>query len=55
MASAEQTISLRFKMPLDAGSRDEGFWFDWQFGRILLREAKATVARSQTFSSINAN
>jgi serine/threonine protein kinase len=47
LASADRTISSRFRTPLDAGSRDEGFWFDWQFARILLREAKTTVIGPQ--------
>jgi hypothetical protein len=53
LASADRTISARFNTPLDLGSRDEGFWFDWQFAHILLREAKATVAGPQLSAKVN--
>jgi tetratricopeptide (TPR) repeat protein len=32
-------IESRFNLGLDRGDGELGFWFDWVFGRILLREA----------------
>jgi hypothetical protein len=32
-------IEDKFKGDLEAGSASQGFWFDWVFARILLREA----------------
>jgi tetratricopeptide (TPR) repeat protein len=31
------------KMPYDRGTPIQGFWFDWAFARVLLREATALV------------
>ncbi|HYG21621.1 MAG TPA: protein kinase [Verrucomicrobiae bacterium] len=44
-SNAERIISTRFESSLDAGSRDEGFWFDWLFARDLLREAHSMLQK----------
>jgi serine/threonine protein kinase len=39
-------IEEKFKNGIDRGNRDPGFWFDWFFARILLREANALIDKS---------
>ena len=39
IAAARQTIDAKFASGLDHGSAPNGFWFDWVFARVLLREA----------------
>jgi serine/threonine protein kinase len=39
LAQAREAIEGKFKSELDRGSPSQGFWFDWVFGRVLLREA----------------
>jgi eukaryotic-like serine/threonine-protein kinase len=36
---ARAVIEDKFREPLDDGNGTDGFWFDWLFARILLREA----------------
>jgi serine/threonine protein kinase len=36
-------IEAKFKNQLDRGSGVQGFWFDWVFAKILLREAKGLI------------
>jgi tetratricopeptide (TPR) repeat protein len=36
-----ETIEAKFRSGLELGTGVQGFWFDWVFGRILLREATA--------------
>jgi hypothetical protein len=36
-------IDTKFKNLLDRGSGVQGFWFDWVFAKILLREAKGLI------------
>jgi tetratricopeptide (TPR) repeat protein len=43
LAEAQETIENRFRTGLDRGTGVQGFWFDWVFGRILLKEATALV------------
>jgi len=46
LAQARETIENKFKSPLDRGTPMQGFWFDWVFAQILLREAKASIPQS---------
>ena len=46
LAQARQTIENRFGKGLQTGDGFQGFWFDWVFGRILLREAISLVGNS---------
>jgi serine/threonine protein kinase len=39
LARARSLIDNKFKFGLDSGTPMQGFWFDWVFARILLREA----------------
>jgi hypothetical protein len=39
LAQARQIIENRYKLPMDRGTPSQGFWFDWQFAHILLKEA----------------
>jgi len=45
----KEMIEIKFKSGLDQGNAAQGFWFDWDFARILLREATGLMA-SQTNS-----
>jgi serine/threonine protein kinase len=42
-----EMIEAKFKNQLDRGSGVQGFWFDWVFARILLREAKSLIIPKQ--------
>jgi hypothetical protein len=46
LASGREIIEAKFKGPLNLGTPVQGFWFDWVFARILLREATALVEAS---------
>ena len=39
LEAARGVIETKFRHRLDKGSPTQGFWFDWIFARILLREA----------------
>jgi eukaryotic-like serine/threonine-protein kinase len=39
----QQSIQNIFKRDLEAGNGTQGFWFDWVFARILLREATGLI------------
>ena len=39
LSQARQSIESKFNEGLEPGSAAQGFWFDWVFARILLREA----------------
>jgi eukaryotic-like serine/threonine-protein kinase len=53
LLQARNTINARFSYPLDHGSADHGMWWEWLFGRQLLREATTALAGkpAQTASS----
>jgi hypothetical protein len=39
-AEGRQTIENKFEDALEPGDGEQGFWFDWVFGRIILDEAE---------------
>jgi hypothetical protein len=39
LSQARQSVESKFNEGLEPGSAAQGFWFDWVFARILLREA----------------
>lgn len=43
LAHGRVIVENKFKAPLDRGDPVQGFWFDWLFARILLREATALI------------
>jgi len=43
LASGREIIDTKFKGPHNLGNPVQGFWFDWDFARILLREATNLV------------
>jgi hypothetical protein len=43
VAQARELIESKFKAGLDRGNGAQGFWFDWVFARILLREATEMI------------
>jgi hypothetical protein len=46
LAQAREIIQNKYKSPLERGTPMQGFWFDWTFARILLREASALIEGS---------
>ena len=44
LAQAQETIENKFKNELDRGTPVQGFWFDWVFARVLLKEAEQMVS-----------
>ena len=53
LAQGRADIETTFNRGLDRGSRENGFWFDWVFARILLREATAAVEEKSHATSLN--
>jgi tetratricopeptide (TPR) repeat protein len=43
LAQAREIIGNKFKSQLDRGTPMQGFWFDWVFAQILLREAETLI------------
>ena len=43
LARGREVIGAKFKNSLDRGTPVQGFWFDWEFARILLGEATALI------------
>jgi eukaryotic-like serine/threonine-protein kinase len=43
LGAAREIIDTKFKIAMDRGSPVQGFWFDWIFARILVREATALL------------
>ena len=43
LAAGRDLVEGKFKGHLDRGTPVQGFWFDWDFARILLRESTALV------------
>jgi hypothetical protein len=43
LAQGRESIQSKFNEGLDPGSAAHGFWFDWVFARILLREATTLI------------
>ncbi|KAF0096061.1 MAG: serine/threonine protein kinase [Puniceicoccaceae bacterium 5H] len=41
--AAREVMENRFPARIDRGTPVQGFWFDWAFAKIILREAEATV------------
>jgi len=46
LTQGRELIEAKFKNGLDRGTGVQGFWFDWVFARILLREADALIEKS---------
>jgi serine/threonine protein kinase len=42
---ARQIIETKYESPMDRGTPSQGFWFDWQFAHILLREASTLIEK----------
>ncbi len=43
LRAGREIIESKFRQRLDAGSPVQGFWFDWAFARVLMREAVALL------------
>jgi len=46
LAAAREIVENKFRTRLDGGGPVQGFWFDWLFARILLRESLAQLETS---------
>jgi len=44
LSQGQQMIETEFKNGLNQGTATEGFWFDWVFARVLLRECQQQIA-----------
>ncbi|HAO77515.1 MAG TPA: serine/threonine protein kinase [Verrucomicrobia subdivision 3 bacterium] len=44
LVQAREMIGNKFKSQLERGTPMQGFWFDWTFARILLREATGLIS-----------
>jgi serine/threonine protein kinase len=43
LQQVRELIENRFKAELDLGDRERGFWFDWVFAHVLLKQAAALL------------
>ena len=43
LSQGEKLIEDKFRSGLDRGTGVQGFWFDWVFAHILLREATTLI------------
>ncbi len=43
LATARTEIENRFAAGIERGRQGDGYWFDWLFARVLLREAQAEI------------
>ena len=41
-----EIVESKYRQRLDAGGPVQGFWFDWAFARVLLRECTALLETS---------
>jgi tetratricopeptide (TPR) repeat protein len=54
-SQGRELIEAKFKSDFGRGDRFNGFWWDWVFARILLREATALVEKDPPRSGANQN
>ncbi|HYG25265.1 MAG TPA: serine/threonine-protein kinase [Verrucomicrobiae bacterium] len=52
LSRLRETVETRFNRGLVVGNGSEGFWFDWVFARILLREAVDTIGESHRWKPL---
>ncbi|WP_221031547.1 serine/threonine protein kinase [Actomonas aquatica] len=43
LEAAREITALKHRAPSDRGTPVQGFWFDWSFARILIREASGLI------------
>ena len=46
LEAGREMVESKFRQRLDAGGPVQGFWFDWAFARVLLRESNALLETS---------
>jgi eukaryotic-like serine/threonine-protein kinase len=46
LTQGRDMITAEFAKELDEGNGEDGFWYDWLFARILLREAEALIEKT---------
>jgi len=43
LIQARETVESKFKSSLESGDNAQGFWYDWVFADILIREAETLI------------
>ena len=54
LAQGRNLIERKFEGGLDLGGAAQGFWFDWVYARILLREATTLIEGTPQSASLSA-
>jgi tetratricopeptide (TPR) repeat protein len=52
LQAGREIVDSKFRHRLDAGGPVQGFWFDWAFARVLLRESVALLESSSPYPVI---
>jgi tetratricopeptide (TPR) repeat protein len=55
LSQGREIIEAKFKSDLGHGDKTNGFWWDWVFARILMREAAASIEKSSPPTGSNQN
>ena len=55
LAQGGEAVDARFQKGLDMGSNPNGYWSDWLFARILLREARTLIEEAPSAARPPAN
>ena len=48
LAQGRDLVTAQFLQGLGGGSGSDGFWYDWLFARILLREAETLIEKKSS-------
>ncbi|HXR06463.1 MAG TPA: hypothetical protein VN765_03975, partial [Candidatus Acidoferrum sp.] len=51
LAQSREIIETKINGGLDLGNGGQGYWFDWELGNILLREATALIGGNHTHTT----
>jgi hypothetical protein len=51
LALARESIDSKFQSGLAQGNSSDGYWYDWAFAQILLREANTLITEPSGFSN----
>jgi serine/threonine protein kinase len=53
LSQGREVIEAKFKSDLGRGNKNNGFWWDWVFARILMREAMALIENNSAPAGSN--
>jgi hypothetical protein len=48
LSAAREIVENKFRGRVDRGTPVQGFWFDWAFARILLREGAGLMGSPES-------